>query len=213
MAQKYYEQTLNSVVPLSSDKTKIEKLIVHVIQQSDSSLVTDLVQADFTISDNTGTLTPTTDWTLDTTDNTNGNYGIVFATGQELDYTNYVVSIINKSGNLSDKLFIDFAQTFDSSGDSTLSYSINSPGTYKFVLDSADGTTLSKASADSYTFNNPPNAANSSISMDTSVLDKPYLAQVISGGTLNVSLLLNLKDADNNSLQGACEVSVYGDMQ
>jgi len=49
--------------------------------------------------------------------------------------------------------------------------------------------------------------------MDTSGLDKPYLAQVISAGTLNVSLLLNLKDADNNALQGACEVSVYGDMQ
>ncbi|WP_373898142.1 hypothetical protein ACER0A_008760 [Haloimpatiens sp. FM7315] len=206
----YYVQTLVSVTT-NAEKTAIEKFKVHVTDGTDPA--EDIVLADLTLANSGGTLTSTTQWTLDTTDAANGNYEITFTSGNEQATTEYIISSISKSGNLSDRLFVDFAQTFDSSGEATINYSITSPGGYKAIIDMADDVTLNKASASTYYFNNPPDATNSTIIINTTGFTKPYLAQVLSGGTLSVPMLVTLKDASDVALQGDCEISIYADLQ
>ncbi|GAA0740158.1 hypothetical protein [Clostridium oceanicum] len=201
----YYDLTLKSVTPLASDTSKIEKVKVYV--ENASSPVTDLVQADFQLQDSSGSI-DSANWTLDTTDATNGNYEIGFNSGNELLNTNYLITKIVKGANESDRLFVDFSQLFDSNGEATYQYNMTTPGEYSFVIDSADGETLNKASAN-YTFVNPPDATNSSIDPQ---FTKPYLVQVIPAGGLDVNLLVTLKDSSDNPLAGNSEVSLYANL-
>lgn len=201
----YYDLTLKSVTPLTSDPSKIEKVKVYV--ENASTPVTDLVQVDFQLQDSEGSI-DSGNWALDTADATNGNYEIGFNSGSELLTTNYLITKIVKGANESDRLFVDFSQLFDSDGQAIYQYKMTTPGEYNFVLDTADGETLNKASAN-YTFVNPPDVNNSSIQPQ---FTKPYLVQVIPTGGLDVNLLVTLKDASDNALEGNSEVSLYANL-
>ncbi len=199
-----YTLTLKSVTTLTSDTSKIDKVQVNV-QNSTPAAVTGLLQDDFQLSDSGGTLVFDTDYTF--SEIGSGDYEIDFKDGQELANTEYLIMKVDDETNISDRLFIDFMETFDASGQGTFQYNLTTAGDYKFVLDSADGTALGKESS-TYTFINPPDSTNSSIAP---VLDKPYLVQVIPGGGLDVSLQVTLKDANDVALDGASEVSLYAD--
>ncbi|SCN26563.1 hypothetical protein N3C_2910 [Clostridium sp. N3C] len=210
-AQNYYLLTLMSVTPLASDPSnKIQTVEYNVKLTSDNSNVTDLAKANFILSSNTS-IDPA-DWTLDTTDASNGNYSVTFESGAELDVTSYLVAYVENTGNKSDKLFVDFSQALDAQGSATYSYNVSTPGKYYFVLDSADGVVLNKESAESYDFNNPPDPNNSSIAV---TFAKPYLAQIIPDPVtgLNVNVIVTLKDVNDTPLIGNNEVSFYARLE
>lgn len=210
-AQNFYLLTLVSVTPLSTDpNNKIQTIVYNVKQTSDSSNVTDLVKADFILS--SSATIEDTDWTLDTDDSANGNYAIEFVVDKELDVSSYLVAYVDKSGDKSDKLFVDFSQALNPEGMANYTYNVNEPGKYYFVLDSADGTPLNKESAEAYDFNNPPDANNSTIAV---TFTKPYLAQVIPDPLtgLNVNVIVTLKDENDVPLIGNNEVSFYARLE
>lgn len=210
-AQNYYLLTLVSVNPLSTDpNNKIKSVVYNVKLTSDSSNVNDLVKADFKLSSSSPIADA--DWDLDTTDADNGNYTVVFDDTAELDVSTYLVAYVEKSNDKSDKLFVDFSQTFDAAGSATYFYNVSTPGKYYFVLDSADGVTLNKQSAEAYDFNNPPDSTNSSIAV---TFAKPYLAQIIPDPVtgLDVNVIVTLKDANDTPLIGNNEVSFYARLE
>lgn len=210
-AQNYYLLTLVSVTPLASDpNNKIQTIVYNVKLTSDNSNVTDLAKANFILS--SSTTIDGADWDLDTSDASNGNYAVEFIAAEALDVSSYLVAYIENTTNKSDKLFVDFSQALDVDGKANYSYNVSTPGKYYFVLNTADGTVLNKDSAESYDFNNPPDANNSSIEV---TFAKPYLAQIIPDPItgLDVNVIVTLKDDNDTPLTGNNEVSFYARLE